>query len=166
MRGLTLLGALVSVVMFVSACVKPPPDADGRALAEIHIQLLEAGDLTTEQLVEDLKKAKARHETPEAQEAFERAYAETIRPARTKLAVMMLKDSSKESLAALRELGAELGVGFKEMMRQLADSLGTEDERNESLRKFGRELGKTLRDLSESMETVADGVGEGLREKD
>ena len=164
-----LFGAILTVVLVASGCLKVEPDADGRALAELHIQLLEADELTTDQLIEDLKKAKARHETEKARRAFEDAYSETIEPAYGKLAAMLAKDSSREAVKALREIGNELGAEFRGFTKDLAEALGEmsgdDGELKEALREFGRDLGRTLRGVTESVEAIADGMKEELNDK-
>ena len=152
--------------LLIMACVQPEPDADGRALGELHVKLLNADELTVEQYYDDLRKADQRHETAEARRSFETSYRQALRPARGKLAALMLKDAGQKTEEAFRELREEIGEEFKDLTRDISESVKDaapdKDELRESLKGFGRELGKTIREVSEGIEAIADGVDEEL----
>ncbi|MEL7368351.1 MAG: hypothetical protein AAFN74_05520 [Myxococcota bacterium] len=148
-----------------AACLPREPDADGRALAEAHKQLLDVDQLTTDRMVAEINKREARHETPEAKRKFRDAYQEGMEPARGKLAALFIREAGRKTGQTLREVGNELGEGFREFTRGLGESMRDLEKNggfNDQLKDFGREMGKTIRDITESVEAVADGVQDEL----
>ena len=170
MRAAWALTGVLTLVLCTVGCVKVPPDADGRTLGEIHVQLLDADKLTVDQWIEDLEKARKRHETTETRRAFDKSYNEAIEPARSKLAALVLKDAGQQAGKALKDMSQRLGEGFRELIRDIGDSAkevrGEKGELEESLRNLGRELGKTIKEVSDGVDAIADGVNEGIDNKD
>ena len=168
-RSLSVAIASVALIGLVAAgCVKPAPNADGRALAEIHVQRLKGDDLTLDELVDDLNKARDRHETPQARRAFEDAYSEAMQPAQKELAEMLVDESGQRAAQAIRRMSQALGEEFRGFTRELSDAVrqlrGEKNEFREALRDFGREIGKTIKEVSEDVEAIADGIDEELDE--
>ncbi len=170
MRAAIAQWGAFSLLLLAVGCVRVPPDADGRTLGEIHVQLLEADKLTVDQWVEDLETARRRHETPDARRAFDKAYNDTIAPSRDKLAALVVKDAGQRAGEALKDMGQRLGEGFRDLLRDIGESArelrGEKGEFEESLRNLGRELGKTIKEVSDGVEAIADGVNDGLDKKE
>ncbi|MEM7679370.1 MAG: hypothetical protein AAF449_25635 [Myxococcota bacterium] len=162
---------LATLLAFLSgpACLPREPDADGKALAETHKRMLDADELTTDRMVADINKREARHETPEAKRKFRDAYQEGMAPARGKLASLFIREAGRKTGQTLKKVGEDLGEGFREFTRGLGESMEDMQKNggfNDRLKDFGREMGKTIRDITESVEAVADGVQDELSKEE
>lgn len=159
------LGPLaITALICAFGCLRPSPAADGRALGELHAQQLKDGALTVDEWLSDLRKAQARHETTAAKHDFAQGYQQTIAPARGELAVLVVQDSGRRAGEAIGLIRQHLGPYFRDFAKDMREAIRQErrEEFKDALRAFGRELGEALRDVSDGVDALADGVEEQL----
>lgn len=182
MRRLAPLLSATLIALVLAACTKDPY-AEGKKLGDRHADLVRAGTIEFEQIAEDVEEARAPFaESAESKAKFDDGYREGVRPVRAELAAMAMEAAGEAAGQAIGDVLEGVGEGFGRAVsgfmrgvsgeKKAADAPADEDttvsdeEAKEQMKALGRGLGKVMKQVSEGVEAMADGVEEELEKSE
>jgi hypothetical protein len=151
---------LPAVLLLTFACTASPYE-QGVELGTEHAEMLRANELTFERFTHDLDEADREHPQPTAREEFRSGYSKAIEPVRAELIELV---TARIATDAIDRIGATAGQLVDSVRAAIKKPDGELDRAK--IRHAGREVGKLLRDFTESAVEFQKGIEEGLEKDD